>query len=268
MSGMELWWLGQSGFRLRDPGGGPVVFVDPFISENKDRTWQAPVGPEALARADVVLCTHEHSDHFDRPALKAANSLPGAAFRLVVPQPIVDEALGLGIPRERVSGVQPGQSYEWSGLRLTPVPARHGINVADAYSFGEQLSGGEVRYLGYLIELGGVRAYHAGDTLIYDKQAEQIRPFKPHLALLPINSRGFYRETERNIVGNADPREAAKLAVDIGAQVLVPMHWEMFAFNRGFPRDVVAYVVENLPQLTVLIFGRGAKFTYCPSEEL
>ena len=29
MTGLEIWWLGQSGFRWRDPAGGPVLFVDP-----------------------------------------------------------------------------------------------------------------------------------------------------------------------------------------------------------------------------------------------
>ena len=91
------------------------------------------------------------------------------------------------------------------GLRLTPVPARHGVNVSDSYNFGEQLSEGKIRYLGYVVELGGVRAYHAGDTVIYEGQVELIGALKPHLALMPINSRGFYRETERNIVGNAGP---------------------------------------------------------------
>jgi L-ascorbate 6-phosphate lactonase len=267
MSGMELWFLGQSGFRLRDPEGGPVIFVDPFLSPHEGRTWQAPVGPEALAQADFVLCTHEHTDHFDQPALKAANAQPGAAFNLVVPEPITGMARELGIPAERVIGVQPGHTFEWPGLCVTPVPARHGINVSDAYNFGEKLSAGQIRYLGYVIELGGVRAYHAGDTVVYEGQAALIRPLKPHLALLPINSRGFYRETERNIVGNMDPREAAHLTVDIGAQVLAPMHWDIFAFNRGFPRDVVAYADQNLPQLTVLILGRAAKFTYRPPSE-
>jgi L-ascorbate 6-phosphate lactonase len=266
MSGMELWWLGQSGFRLRDPDGGPVVFVDPFLSDNPDRTWQAPVGPDALAQADLVLCTHQHIDHFDQPALKAANRTPGASFKLVVPQPIVDMALALGIPRDRVIGTQPGQTLEWPGVRVHPVPACHGVNMSDAYSFGKDLSDGLVRYLGYVIELGGVRAYHAGDTIVYRGQEEDLKPLKPHLALLPINGRGFYRETERNIVGNAGPREAAHLAVDIGAQVLVPMHWDIFPFNRGFPRDVVSYADEHLPQLTVLVFGRAARFTYRADE--
>jgi L-ascorbate metabolism protein UlaG (beta-lactamase superfamily) len=264
MSGMELWWLGQSSFRLRDPAGGPVLFVDPFLSAHPDRTWPSPVGPEALAEADLVLCTHEHLDHFDQPAMRAANAIPGARFKLVVPEPIVDQATALGVPAERVIGAQPGRPVEFPGVSIHPVKARHGINVSDAYNFGEQVSQGLVRYLGYVIELGGVRAYHAGDTLVYEGQAADLRPFHVHMALIPINSRGFYRERQRNIVGNTDPREAAHLAADIGAQVLVPMHWEMFPYNRGRPRDLVAYVGENLPQLTVLLFGRAAKFVYCP----
>src|ERR687883_13339 len=108
MSGMELWWLGQAGFRLRDPAGGPVVFVDPFLSPHDGRTWQPPIGPEEMGlQADLILCTHQHLDHFDQPALRAAAAVPGAWFTLIVPQPIVGMALDLGIPPERVIGAQP-----------------------------------------------------------------------------------------------------------------------------------------------------------------
>ncbi|MBV9748370.1 MAG: MBL fold metallo-hydrolase, partial [Acetobacteraceae bacterium] len=70
---IELFWLGQSGFRLRDPDGGPTVFCDPFLSVRDDRTWQAPLDAAALAlQADVVLISHEHVDHFDRPTLEVA----------------------------------------------------------------------------------------------------------------------------------------------------------------------------------------------------
>ena len=158
MSGMELWWLGQSGFRLRDPSGGPVVFVDPFLSPHDGRTWQPPITPEQMGReADVILCTHQHLDHFDQPALRTAAAVDGARFTLVVPRPIVQMALDLGIPRERVVGAQPHESLGIAGLCVHPVPARHGVDVSDAYTFGEQLSGGLVRYLGYVVELGGVR---------------------------------------------------------------------------------------------------------------
>jgi L-ascorbate metabolism protein UlaG (beta-lactamase superfamily) len=80
--------------------------------------------------------------------------------------------------------------------------------------------------------------------------------------LLPINGRDFFRETEGNLVGNMDFREAARLAADLEVRALVPMHWELFPHNRGFPGDLAAYVAEFMPQLTVLTFGRGGRFTY------
>jgi L-ascorbate metabolism protein UlaG (beta-lactamase superfamily) len=266
MSGLELWWLGQSGFRLRDPAGGPTVFVDPFLTPRDDRRWQAPVDPAALAEADLVLASHEHIDHLDRPSLERAARQPGSRFRLVLPRPLIDEALATtGLPRERIVGAQPDAPLDLDGVRIHPVPACHGVNVSDAYNFGEQLSDGLVRYLGYVLELGGVRVYHAGDCIPYAGQADLLRPLAPHLALLPINGRDFFRETERNLVGNMDAREAARLANDIGAQILIPMHWELFPHNRGFPRDLVGFVNDTFPGLTVLVLGQGARFTYQPA---
>ncbi len=265
MAGLELWWLGQAGFRLRDSAGGPTVFCDPFITPSDRRSWQAPVGPEALAQADLVLVSHEHTDHLDRPALQAAASTPRSRFTLIVPRPLGPALTQeLGLPADRIVGAQPDEPIERSGVRISPVPACHGLNVADAYTFGEDLtdSKGMVRYLGYVVDLGGVRAYHAGDCIPYPGQVERLRALRPDLALLPINGRDFFRETERNIVGNMDQREAGRLASDIGVQLLIPMHWELFAHNRGYPDHLVGFVAHYFPQLSVLVMGRGTMFTY------
>ncbi len=267
MSGMELWWLGQSGFRLRDPQEGPVVFVDPYISDNPKRTWEAPVGPAALAEADLVLCTHEHIDHFDQPAIKAAAETPGSRFTLVVPAPIVDMALALGLPAERIIGAQPGETIELQGARIHPLPACHGVHMQDAYSFGEQISNGLVRYLGYVVELGGVRAYHAGDTIPYDGQVEDLVKLQPELELLPINGRDFFRE-KQDLVGNMDAREAATLAHESGARALIPMHWDIFPHNLGYPAHLLAFVEQKFPDLTVIVFGRAGRFTYSLDEDI
>lgn len=268
MTGIELWWLGQAGFRLRDAtsADAPHVFVDPFLTPGEDRAWQAPLSPDDLGRAaDLILCTHEHLDHFDRPSLERAAAVGGARFTLVVPRPLVAEAAALGVPPERVIGAQPGEAIHLPGVRVDPVPARHGVDVADAYTFGEERSAGQVRYLGYVVELGGLQVYHAGDGIPYAGQAQRLRALRVDVALLPINGRDFFRESERNIVGNMDGREAARLAVEMGARVLVPMHWELFANNRGYPGDLAAYVASTFPELTLLLLGRGARVSLLPA---
>jgi L-ascorbate metabolism protein UlaG (beta-lactamase superfamily) len=271
VNGLELWWLGQAGFRLCGDLGqsGAVVFCDPFLTYRAERSWQAPVDVAQLAAADLVLATHEHNDHYDADALKLAAEVPGSRFTLVLPRPLVDQAREeLGLPADRIIGAQPDEPIEHAGVRIFPVPARHGIHVIDAYSFGQELSGGLVRYLGYVVELDGVRVYHAGDCSPYPGQVERLRALQPRIALLPINGRDFFRESERNIVGNMDYREAARLATEIGAHLLVPMHWELFERNRGYPGELPAYVTDNLVELSVLVMGRGARHVYVPPADL
>jgi L-ascorbate metabolism protein UlaG (beta-lactamase superfamily) len=185
----------------------------------------------------------------------------GSHFTLVLPRPLVADALALGFDAARVVGAQPDTQVSAQGVHIWPVAASHGVDVADAYNFGEALSDGLVRYLGYVVELGGVRIYHAGDCIPYTGQVECVRALRPRVACLPINGRDFFRESEHNIVGNMDYREAARLAHDLGVEVLLPMHWEMFEANRGYPGDLVTFAATAFPELTVMVMARGRRIT-------
>jgi len=61
-----------------------------------------------------------------------------------------------------------------------------------------------------------------------------------------------------------DFREAARLASELGVEVLVPMHWELFETNRGYPGDLVRFAAEHAPELTVLVMGRGQRLIVGP----
>jgi L-ascorbate metabolism protein UlaG (beta-lactamase superfamily) len=62
-----------------------------------------------------------------------------------------------------------------------------------------------------------------------------------------------------------DHREAARLANDFGVEVMVPMHWEMFASNGGYPGDLLTYVTNTFPTLSVLVQCRGSRFIFQPT---
>lgn len=258
MSGVSLTWLGQAGFIMR--GGGVTVLVDACLSDHDGRTYPPPVDPATLTGVDLVLCTHEHIDHFDAATVAAvAAASPGAP--VVVPAPIVDQATAAGVPADRVVGAVAGKALTGLAVPVHPVPARHGKDVSDAYTFGEQLSGGQVRYLGYVLEIGGARIYHAGDTLWYDGQEQTLRDLGVHVMLLPINGRDPVREAD-NLVGNLGPREAALLAAKAGADLLVPMHWDLFAHNLGFPDQLVAAVTRLDLDVPVFVPRRMRPFRY------
>src|SRR5207244_9697022 len=94
-----------------------------------------------------------------------------AGARFVVPSPLVDAVAAVGVPRERLLRAQPDERIRLDGVTLHPVPARHGVGMSDAYTFGRELSGGLYRYLGYVLDDGVARVYLAGDTIVYDGHA-------------------------------------------------------------------------------------------------
>ena len=256
-----LSWFGQASFA--GSGGGVTALFDPFLSPYPGRLHPSPMSPEEALGVDVVLCSHEHVDHFDAPAV-AAIATASPAARFVVPSPIVDMAIEAGLPADRVVGVQPGQAVEVGGLTIHAVPACHGVTMEDAYGFGERLSDGLVRFLGFVVELGGVRVYHAGDTIHFPGMEDTLRGLSIDVALLPINGRDAEREA-RGIVGNLDHREAAWLAAEIGAGVLVPMHYDLFAGNLGFPAALVETAGREFPSVPVLVPARDVPFICTPA---
>jgi len=249
-------WLGQAGFALRS--GQTTVLLDPFLSPHQGRRYESALPAASATGIDLVFCSHEHIDHLDAGSVPAiATASPGATF--VVPAPIVDMVTEAGIAKERVLGVQPGETHELDGITVRPVPARHGVTMADAYGFGEELSGGLIRFVGFVLEMDGVRIYHAGDTIHYDGMEAMVGALRPHISLLPINGRHAEREA-RGIVGNLDEREAAWLAATIGSETLIPMHHDLFTGNLGSAAQVVETAEEEERAVTVLVPPRETPF--------
>jgi L-ascorbate metabolism protein UlaG (beta-lactamase superfamily) len=236
------------------------VLVDPFLADHPDRLVPPPVRPEQVIGVDAVAVTHDHLDHLDEESLpRLAKASPEALF--VVPEPVGGRVATLGIPRERVAGAQPDRPLELDRLTIHPVPAAHGDEPEDAYGFGLERSNGLYRYLGYVFDLDGVRVYHAGDTIPYAGMEERLRDLRVDVALLPINGRDPDREAQ-GIVGNLDEAEAAELAAAIGADLLVPMHYDMFAANPGSPGRLVELATKHHPGLQVLVASHARAFVY------
>jgi L-ascorbate 6-phosphate lactonase len=244
-----FWWLGQHGFAVKL--GSAVCYVDAYLSPDKKRTVAPVLNPDEVTNADIVLGSHDHSDHIDRKSWpQIAKASPNARF--VVPEllrePIASE---LGIPVERFLGVDKGISAEIAGLKVTGVPAAHEFLERDEKT-------GLHHHIGFVIEGNGFCLYHAGDTCIYEGMHAILRQWEFDLAFLPINGRDAKR-LRAGCIGNMTYQEAADLAGALRPGLVVPAHFEMFLMNSEDPRLFVEYMRVKYPGLAVKKPAHGLK---------
>ena len=175
-----------------------------------------------------MTSSHNHTDHLD------AETLGPILSRNPQPELVIAEANRafvaerLGIDPAIPIGVDDGTTVEVSGIRFS--------GVASAHETVERDEQGRARFLGYVLQFGDWAVYHSGDTVRYPGMAEKLRSFRVDVALLPINGRA----PERRVPGNLSGPEAAQLAKDIGARMVIPCHFDMFEFNTASPDEFVA----------------------------
>jgi len=235
---LHLWWLGQSGFLLKQ--GGSFLLLDPYLSDSLTLKYDATdkphvrmtercLAPEALDFVRVITSSHQHTDHFDEATLlPLANRAQG--IKLVVPAAVEDQARARldGSPMVELIPVDVGDSTIVDGWWISAVAAAHNEIERDEE--------GRCKFLGYVIQRGGFSIYHSGDTLWHDGLVGALLPFQCDVALVPING----SKPERRVAGNLNGTEAAALAKAIGAKLAVPHHFEMFEFNTEPPVEFVA----------------------------
>lgn len=165
---------------------GYVVYVDP-VGQYADYS--------VLPKADLILVTHEHSDHFDADALKALTK----KNTVIIGSPNV-AAKTEGI--ETIPHFEPRQVAP--SVTVETVPA---YNVSPAQLKFHPKERGDN---GYVLTLGQTSIYIAGDT---EPIPEMGRLGKVDIMFLPVNQP--YTMT---------PKQAAAAARTIGAPIFFPYH--------------------------------------------
>lgn len=244
---LAFWWLGQSSLIVKL--SGTTIYVDPYLSEKETRQTPPLLAPDQVTNADLVLCTHDHSDHIDPGAIGGiAGASPRAIF--VVPETARRRVIGLGVAPERVVGLNADQSLVKDEVTVTAIKSKH--------EFFDRTPDGLYPYLGYVVQSRGLCVYAAGDTVNYDGLLTRLREFPMSVVFLPINGRDATRY-RRGCLGNLTYQEAVDLAGELRPRLAVPVHYDMFASNSEDPQNFIDYLDAKFPDLACWVGSPGER---------
>ena len=194
---MNIRFLGHAAFQLE--ADGTTVLIDPFLSGN----------PKAAASADevdadAILLTHGHGD--PSGDLEDRARRPGA--RVVAITALADEIAGeLGEDHPVLDPNMGGTvTLDWGSVRVVP-----------AWHTSTSPKGKVNTPAGLVVELGGTRVYHLGDTCLFSDLSLVKRRGDIDVALMCIG--GHYT------MDRFDAVEAARL---VGARQVIPCHYDTF----------------------------------------
>jgi L-ascorbate 6-phosphate lactonase len=259
-SAIAVWSLGQAGVLVKGERPDEWVVFDPYLTSSIEksnpgtefkREFEPPLSPKQLAGTTAVLVTHHHDDHLDVETLEGVAAV-SPETKFVVPAPHV-ELLSGHVSVDRTIPALAGKEISIKSFHVMPVPAAHVTYDTDA--FGRHL------YLGYCVTVGGIRLFHSGDTVVTPELVEAIAQFRPHVAFLPING-GDYQRTYRGIVGNMGFRDAADFAAAVHADLVIPVHYDMFPNNRDNPAYFVDYLFSEHRSQKFHMMAVGERYIY------
>lgn len=139
---------------------GRMVYIDPTAMFGNDFT--------KLPKADAVMVTHEHHDHYDPKAIEAVTK-SGTRF---ISNGRVAEMAGRG------EVMAPGDTVDLLGMKVTATPA---YNTTEGHL---QFHPKERKDVGFVYDIDGLRIYVAGDT---EDIPEMSNLKNIDIAFIPVN---------------------------------------------------------------------------------
>ena len=199
-------WLGHDTFRI---DADKIIYIDPFEIQSG--------GPQA----DLILITHEHFDHC---STEDVAKIQGDQTIIVTEKNSAEKLSG------DVRVVKPGDLVTIDDIKIETVPS---------YNTDKEFHPKANDWLGFIVEIQGVRIYHAGDADFIP----EMKDLKVDIALLPVS--GTYVMTAA---------QAAEAALAINPKLAIPMHYGAIV---GGEQDANAFKQALEGKVDVLILPKS-----------
>ena len=183
-----------------------VIYIDPFKIEDNCHD------------ADIIFITHSHYDHYSEEDIKKVIK---ENTKIIVTSDLKEKVESITNSKNIII-VQPNEKHCVEGINIETIPA---------YNTNKQFHPKQNNWVGYVIELNGLKYYIAGDTDITDEN----KTVKCDVAFVPVG--GTYTMTAK---------EAADLVNIIKPKIAVPIHYGSVVGTKQDATDFVNLLDERI----------------------
>ncbi len=217
----RLTWFGHSAFLLEI--SGKKILIDPMLGEvAAPHPWlgsprfndQPPISIEQLPHIDAIIISHDHYDHLDYSSIQ---KLKGKTGQFFVPLGVGTHFREWGVADEKIHELDWWEEIDFEDLKLACLPARH-------FS-GRGLTRDETLWASWAIFSEGENIYFSGDGGYgphFKEIGEKYGPFD--FAMLECGQYDARWEAIHML-----PEQTVQAAIDVKAEVMMPIHWGAFA---------------------------------------
>lgn len=236
-------WFGHSAILMHL--NGKTIMFDPMLGDvpaphtllGPSRYYdELPIEIEEIPSIDYVFISHDHYDHLDMGSIE---KLKSKTQNFYVPLGVGEHLKEWGISPEKIHEMAWWEEMESDNLLIAFAPSRH-------FS-GRGFSRNTTLWGSWIVKTEGASVYFSGDSGYSPHFKEIGKKFGPFdFAMLEC---GQYNEKWAQI--HMTPEETAQAGIDIGAEVIMPIHWGAFTLALHTWTDPVERVTKKAYELNI-----------------